>query len=61
MSGEGGRPLFLPHIEPWVRGVRSKLMQWSMRLLKEEEWQRAAAGGVAGDKPSCLAIYSRGE
>ena len=43
-----GRLLFLPHIESWMRGVRSKLMQWSMRLLKEEVWQNAAAAGSAG-------------
>ena len=43
-----GRLLFLPHIEAWVRGVRTKLMQWSMRLLKEEVWQHAAAGSMAG-------------
>lgn len=34
---------FLPHIENWMRGLRTKLLNWSMRLLKEEVWQNAAS------------------
>ena len=52
-SSEGGLP-FRRHIENWMRGVRTKLMQWSMRLLKEEVWQHPAGsmGGLTNLTPS---------
>ena len=41
---------FLPHIEAWMRGLRTKLLQWSLRLLKEEVWQHSASS-LTGTPP----------
>lgn len=32
---EEGTPLFLPHVELWLKAMRSKLLQWSGRLLAQ--------------------------
>lgn len=49
---------FLPHIEAWMRGLRTKLLQWSLRLLKEEVWQHSASSltGMPFFLPSIAAL-----
>lgn len=32
---EEGLPLFLPHVEQWLKAMRAKLLQWSGRLLAQ--------------------------
>lgn len=32
---EEGHPLFLPHVEQWLKAMRIKLTQWSTRLLAQ--------------------------
>ncbi len=32
---EEGTPLFQPHVEAWLKAMRSKLAQWSGRLLAQ--------------------------
>jgi hypothetical protein len=30
---EEGTPIFMPHVEEWMKAMRTKLLQWSSRLL----------------------------
>ena len=43
-------------VEDWVRGVRSQLLQWSARLLGQEQWQPYSSAQVRA-QPSSL-LYS---
>jgi len=45
-AGAGGGPMLLPVVEDWVKGVRSNLLQWSTRLLGQEQWQPYSSGQV---------------
>ncbi|KAK9909456.1 hypothetical protein WJX75_002539 [Coccomyxa subellipsoidea] len=47
---EEGTPLFLPHVELWLKAMRSKLLQWSGRLLAQETWTSVSEGGVRCSK-----------
>lgn len=38
--------MLLPVVEDWVKGVRSNLLQWSARLLGQEQWQPYSSGQV---------------
>ncbi len=44
--------MLLPVVEDWVKGVRSNLLQWSTRLLGQEQWQPYSSGQVS----NCLWI-----
>ena len=46
-AGVGGGPMLLPVVEDWVKGVRSNLLQWSTRLLGQEQWQPHSSGQVS--------------
>ena len=52
-AGANGSPLLLGVVEDWVKGVRSQLLQWSTRLLGQEQWQPYSSGQV-----SCREAYS---
>ncbi|DBA94911.1 hypothetical protein WJX77_007238 [Trebouxia sp. C0004] len=43
-AGSGGGPMLLSVVEDWVKGVRSNLLQWSTRLLGQEQWQPYSSG-----------------
>ncbi|EIE24413.1 hypothetical protein COCSUDRAFT_61838 [Coccomyxa subellipsoidea C-169] len=45
-----GTPLFQPHVEAWLKAMRSKLAQWSGRLLAQETWTSVSEGGVRCSK-----------
>lgn len=45
-AGAAGGPMLLPVVEDWVKGVRSNLLQWSTRLLGQEQWQPYSSGQV---------------
>ena len=38
--------MLLPVVEDWVKGVRSNQLQWSARLLGQEQWQPYSSGQV---------------
>ena len=38
--------MLLPVVEDWVKGLRSNLLQWSTRLLGQEQWQPYSSGQV---------------
>lgn len=46
-AGANGSPLLLGVVEDWVKGVRSQLLQWSTRLLGQEQWQPYSSGQVS--------------
>ena len=39
--------MLLPVVEDWVKGVRSNQLQWSARLLGQEQWQPYSSGQVS--------------
>ncbi|KAL3163210.1 hypothetical protein ABBQ32_009612 [Trebouxia sp. C0010 RCD-2024] len=43
-AGAGGSPMMLPVVEDWVKGLRSNQLQWSARLLGQEQWQPYSSG-----------------
>ena len=43
--------MLLPVVEDWVKGVRSNLLQWSARLLGQEQWQPYSSGQVRTTVP----------
>ncbi|CAL8467403.1 g6941 [Coccomyxa elongata] len=45
-----GQPMFLPHVEQWLKAMRIKLTQWSTRLLAQETWTSVSEGGVRCSK-----------
>ena len=61
-AGAGGGPMLLPVVEDWVKGVRSNLLQWSTRLLGQEQWQPYSSGQVSncpfGFVTSAVVLYS---
>lgn len=46
-AGAAGGPMLLPVVEDWVKGVRSNQLQWSARLLGQEQWQPYSSGQVS--------------
>jgi len=46
-AGPAGGPMLLPVVEDWVKGVRSNLLQWSARVLGQEQWQPYSSGQVS--------------
>lgn len=32
---EEGVPVFMPHVEEWMKNMRTKLLEWSARLLAQ--------------------------
>ncbi len=43
-----GQPLFLPHVELWLKAMRTKLTQWSTRLLAQVSLTTVQATFPAG-------------
>lgn len=39
--------MLLPVVEDWVKGLRSNQLQWSTRLLGQEQWQPYSSGQVS--------------
>ena len=57
-AAAGGAPLLLPVVEDWVKGLRSQLLQWSARLLGQEQWQPYSSAQVLLSLPDLLSYNS---
>ena len=55
-AAAGGAPLLLPVVEDWVKGLRSQLLQWSARLLGQEQWQPYSSAQVTLSLPDLLSV-----
>lgn len=50
--------MLLPVVEDWVKGVRSNQLQWSARLLGQEQWQPYSSGQVSSCTQPCASRSS---
>lgn len=56
-AGVGGTPMLVGVVEDWVRGVRSQLLQWSARLLGQEQWQPYSSAQVRTQPSSMVFCF----
>ena len=48
--------MLLPVVEDWVKGVRSNQLQWSARLLGQEQWHPYSSGQVSWQSTQYIVV-----